>query len=161
MSRSLARAVARGCLVLAALGCQSICVCSAQDAKSAISKAPAQKIVVRVLDGVTGLPMWFEFPNIWIGSARGVNPRLNIKGEVEVDVTEAKPREVRLLPNWYADCRHKGDVRAGREIEYSIDEILERGVGAKNVCGILHAKPSPGVLVPYVRHRTLREIMAL
>jgi hypothetical protein len=147
--------------VIATISCQAFCICLAQDAKNVISKAPAQKIVVRVLDGVTGLPMWFEFPNIWIGSASGVNPRLNIKGQVEVDVTGAKPREVRLLSNWYADCRYKGDVGTGREIKYSIDDILERGIVAENVCGIVHAKPTPGVLVLYVRHRTLKEIMAL
>jgi hypothetical protein len=161
MARFLVRGVARVWLFIVIASCQSYFPCLAQEAKDATSAAPAQKIVVRVLDGVTGLPMWFEFPNIWIGSASGVNPRLNIKGQVEVDVTGAKPREVRLLSNWYADCRYKGDVGTGREIKYSIDDILERGIVAENVCGIVHAKPTPGVLVLYVRHRTLKEIMAL
>jgi hypothetical protein len=161
MARAMLRAIVRACLVTAAISCQALCICWAQDAKSGINKAPEQKIIVRVLDGVTGLPMWFEFPNIWIGSASGVNPRLNIKGEVQVDVGGAKPREVRLLSNWYADCRYKGDVSTGREVKYSIDEILERGIVAENVCGLPHEKPSPGVVVLYVRHRTWKEIIAL
>jgi hypothetical protein len=119
------------------------------------------KLVVKVLDGVSGLPMWFEFPNIWIGAADDVLPRLNIKGEATFDVRSAKPRELRFLPNWYADCRFYGDTTYGKDMVYSIDEILEQGVVAENVCGWPHAKPTPGVIVFYARHRTLAEAFAL
>jgi hypothetical protein len=133
----------------------------AQTEKPKNARIQPQKLVVKVLDGVTGLPMWFEFPNIWIGSANNVNPRLNLMGEVQYDVREAKPRTVQLLPNWYADCRLKGDTTAGKDIRYSIDEILENGVVADNVCRWPQAKPTPGVIVLYVRHRTLLESIRL
>jgi hypothetical protein len=124
--------------------------------------APHQKIVLRVVDGVTGLPEWFEFPNIWIGaSTDSRNPRLNIRGEIQIDVTEASPREIRFLPNWYADCRYHADEDTGMKARYAIDEILETGAVGKNVCGWFHAKPQPGVIVFYVRHRTFLEMMAL
>ena len=101
-----------------------------------------QEITVRVVDGVTGLPEWFEFPNIWIGSSTSPsNPRLNFLGEVQ---------------NGY-----RGDVDKGRKFRYSLDEILETGVVVENVCGWVHAKRQPGVIVFYVRHRTLAEIIAL
>jgi hypothetical protein len=96
--------------------------------------------VVKALDGITGLPMWFEFPNIWIGSANNVHPRLNIKGVVQYNVREAKPRTVQFLPNWYADCRFKGDTTVGKDIRYSIDEILENGVVVDNVCEMASRK---------------------
>jgi len=121
-----------------------------------------QKITVRIVDGVTGLPEWFEFPNIWIGSSTSSgNPRLNARGEIQMDVTESSPRVIRFLPNWYADCRYHGDMDDGMKVQYSVDDILETGVVGKNVCGWFHAKPQPGVIVFYVRHRTFPEMMAL
>jgi len=124
--------------------------------------SPHQKIAVRVVHGVTGLPESFEFPNIWIGASTDFrNPRLNIRGEVQIDVTEASPREIRFLPNWYADCRYHADEDTGMKVRYAIDEILGTGVVGKNVCGWFHAKPQPGVIVLYVRHRTFLELMAL
>jgi hypothetical protein len=121
-----------------------------------------QKITVRVVDGITGLPEWFELPNIWIGaSTDSRNPRLNVRGEIQIDVTEASPRKIRFLPNWYADCRYHGDVDDGTKVRYALDDILETGVVGKNVCGWFHAKAQPGVIVLYVRHRTFLEMMAL
>lgn len=46
----------------------------------------------------------------------------------------------------------------GSELGYSIEEILERGIVAG---GWPHAKPVPGVIVLYVRHRTRNEIIEL
>ena len=109
-----------------------------------------------------GLAGWFEFPNLWIGaSTDSRNPRLNIRGDIQIDVTEASPREIRFLPNWYADCRYHADEDTGMKVQYAIDEILETGVVGKNVCGWFHAKPQPGAIVFYVRHRTLLEMIAL
>ena len=141
-----------GCLLLSS-------VLFAQAQETPQSK---QKITVRVIDGVTGLPEWFEFPNIWIGSSTSPsNPRLNFLGEVHMDITKAMPRVLRFLPNWYADCRFRGDVDKGRKFRYSLDDILETGVVGENVCGWVHAKRQPGVIVFYVRHRTVAEIIAL
>ena len=127
-------------------------------------KAPEvrHKITVRVLDGVTGFPEWFELPNIWIGSNKSSgNPRLNFQGEVQIDITEATPRILRFLPNWYADCRFSGDIDKGMQLSYPLDDILETGVVGGNVCGQPHAKPHPGVIIFYVRSRTLPELIAL
>jgi hypothetical protein len=131
-------------------------------AQTASRTDPRKKMTVRVVDGITGLPEWFEFPNIWIGSSTSSgNPRLNVRGEIQIDVTEASPRVIRFLPNWYADCRYHVDVDSGTGVRYSLDDILETGVVGKNVCGWFHAKPQPGVIVFYVRHRTFLEMMAL
>jgi hypothetical protein len=120
------------------------------------------RLVVKVVDGFTGLPMWFEFPNVWIGSHDDTVSRLDVRGEAEFDVTDSKPRVIRLSSNWYADCRYESDARgAGSNIEYSIDEVLQRGIVTDNVCSSRHAKPKPGEIIFYVRRRTLKEIMAL
>jgi len=161
MARFIRKGTVVEWLVLFVLCCLPLQPCFAQAEKPKSDQAQPQKLVVCVLDGLTGLPMWFEFPNIWIGSEHGVNPRLNIKGEARFDVREAEPRTLRFLPNWYADCRYKGDAMAGSGVSYSIDEILEHGIVAGNVCGWHHAKPKPGVIVLYVRHRTLMEMTAL
>ena len=161
MARFIGKGAVKEWLVLPLLCCLPLQACLGQAEKPKSNQVQPQKLVVRVLDGVTGLPMWFEFPNIWIGSESGVNPRLNIKGEAHFDVRKAEPRVIRLSPNWYADCRYKDDVMTGTEVSYSIDEILEHGIVAGNVCGWPHAKPVPGVIVLYARHRTLMEIIAL
>jgi hypothetical protein len=149
-------------LLISFLCCMPIDSCLAQTEKTKSENARPQKMIVRVLDGITGLPMWFEFPNVWIGSAEDVVPRLNIKGEVQFDVGRAKPNVIRLSPNWYADCRFEADVpSAGSAVEYSIREILDNGIVADNSCSSRHANPTPGVIVLYVRHRTLTEIIAL
>jgi len=161
MSRLPLKDTAKKCMAVAVVCFFAHQACVAQTKDPASDQAKPQKIVVRVLDGVKGCPMWFEFANIWIGSESGVNPRLNINGEVKFDVRQAQPREIRFLPNWYADCRYKEDVTTGSAAKYSIDEILEKGIVADNVCGHRHAKPEPGVIVFYVRHRTLMEVIAL
>ena len=161
MLRLLLKDIVKKCVIATVVCFFAHQVCVAQTKTFTDDQLKPQKIVVRVLDGVTGWPMWFEFANIWIGSESGVNPRLNINGEVKFDVRQAQPREIRFLPNWYADCRYKEDVTTGSAAKYSIDEILEKGIVADNVCGHRHAKPEPGVIVFYVRHRTLMEVIAL
>jgi hypothetical protein len=92
------------------------------------------------VNGATGLPEWFEFPNVWVGSATTPDlPRLNFPGEAKIDVTQADPRVLRLLSNRYADCRYHRDVQKGLEVRYSVDEILQTGVVGENVCGWFHA----------------------
>jgi hypothetical protein len=121
-------------------------------------KADPNTIILKLVDGRTGFPIWRENPNIWLGDASiGGNPWTNWKGEIVAEVRNATPRTIRFLPNWYADCRYKGDVTTGAAVEYSIEEIQEVGVVGKNVCGKRHASPVPGVLLLYVRGRTLRE----
>lgn len=99
MARFIRKAVVRGWLALPLLWWVPLQACLGQKEKPKSDQVQPQKLIVRRVDGVTGLPMWFEFPNIWIGSESGVNPRLNIKGEVQFDVRKAEPRILRLSPN--------------------------------------------------------------
>jgi len=122
------------------------------------------KVVLRILNGKTGWPIWAELPNVWLGGADSPidpPPRTNLRGEIKVELLATDPRELRFLPNWYADCRSSGDEIVGSKLKYSVDEILASGIVAENVCGKKRAKPTPGVLALYVRPRTWLEIMAL
>jgi hypothetical protein len=125
------------------------------------SEPTRERIILRLRDGRPGFPIWAEYPNVWVARQEGVNPATNWKGEIVVDVTGAVPRELRFLPNWHADCRYEGDLQNGWQVKYSITEILSKGVVGENVCGKKQAKPVPGVLVLYVRPRTLKEAIAL
>jgi hypothetical protein len=125
---------------------------------------PAPKIVLKVLNGKTGWPIWTELPNVWLGGANfpfDPPPRTNWHGEIKLDFPASGPRELRVLPNWFVDCRESSEPFAGAKVKYSLDEITQRGVVTENVCGKTRAKPIPGTLILYVRPRTFREMMEL
>jgi hypothetical protein len=117
---------------------------------------------VRLLNGKTGKPIKNEAPNIWFGDAKSpINSRTNADGEVTVAVTDAQLQELRVLPNWYADCRYKGDSVAGMSVKYPLKEIITTGVVSANVCGNNQIDPTPRVLILYVRPKTFMERVRL
>jgi hypothetical protein len=126
-------------------------------AQSASSDQSVHKITVRFLNGKTGKPIKDDVPNFWFGDTIGaMNYPTNSKGEVILRAT-GTDKEIRVLPNLYADCRFKSDTPTGRLIEYSVQEIDAHGIVSDNVCGTHHISPIPGVLVIYVRPRTFME----
>jgi len=126
--------------------------------QASVPKAGVNKIVLRVLNGKSGKPIKHDSPSIWLGNTQHpMNPPTDSKGEIMVDIHEAEPREIRVMPNWYADCRFRDDHAAGMKVRYPLDEIIAKGVVAENVCGKSLANPVPGVLILYVRPRTLKE----
>jgi hypothetical protein len=128
-------------------------VCPAQQ-----EAAVAGKIVLRMLNGKTGKPIWrHDYANIWLGNAAVFNRSTDSRGEVIIDVSNVQPPEIRFLPNTYFDCRSKRDNTSFREVKYSLDEIISKGVVGENVCGKTRVSPTPGVLVMYVRPRTFIE----
>lgn len=122
-----------------------------------VPKADVNKIVVRVLNGKNGKPIKHDTPNIWLGSETHINPKTDSNGEIVVDIREVDPKEIRVMPNVYADCRFRDDHMSGMKVKYSLDEIIDKGVVAKNLCGKNVASPIPGVLILYVRPRTFKE----
>lgn len=124
-----------------------------------------QKIIVRMLNGKNGKPVRNENPNLWIGSLgnlaglRGshLGFTTDSKGEFVLDVTDAQPRELRISPDYFVDCRYAGDQTGGDKIRYSLEEIIRKGVVGDNRCGTPHVQPAPGILVLYARPRTWRE----
>lgn len=138
--------------------------CLSARAQSAKPEPPSKTILLRILNGKTGWPIWAELPNVWIAAAKSPldpPPKTNWRGEIKLEASMDGLRELRLTPNWYIDCRIPSDVTAGRHLKYSIDQILEEGVVSENLCGKPRAKPVPGVLILYVRPRTWKEIMEL
>jgi hypothetical protein len=133
-------------------------------AQSKSNEKPASRIILKILNGKTGWPIWTEFPNVWLGGANSPQdppPRANWRGEIKLDIPASGPREVRVLPNWFIDCRSSADPFAGTKMKYSIDEILNLGIVAENICGEPHTKLVPGTLILYFRPRTWKEIMEL
>jgi hypothetical protein len=117
----------------------------------------SEKIIVRILNAKDGKPVKHEMPNIWLGEGKSPSLPLANKGEVTVEIGSIRPREIRVMPNLFVDCRYKGDSSEGRLVRYSVDEIASKGVVAENQCGQAHVVPIPGVLVLYVRSRTRKE----
>jgi|HubBroStandDraft_6_1064221.scaffolds.fasta_scaffold159516_3 hypothetical protein len=151
-------------LVLCLLACVFLLSTPSVHPQSKNNDPHTTRVVLRILNGKTGLPVWAELPNVWLGGANSPidpPPRTNLRGEIKLEMSDAGPRELRFLPNWYVDCRSTGDQMAGNKLKYSVDEILANGIVAENVCGMKRGKPTPGVLILYVRPRTWLEIMAL
>jgi hypothetical protein len=122
---------------------------------------PPPTITVRLINGKNGKPVSDDAPNIHFAgdNARyGGNPPTNSNGEVVVSVHSP---DIEVMPNLYADCRYKHDSTAGLGVKYSIEEILRTGIVSENFCGKHRLKPLPGVLILYVRPRTLFEGMRL
>jgi hypothetical protein len=138
--------------------------CAPAYAQSAKPEPQQKKVVLRIRNGKTGWPIWAELPNVWIGGAKSPldpPPKTDWRGEIKLEAPADGPHEIRLTPNWYIDCRIPSEVTAGRNLKYSIDQILKDGVVSENLCGEPRAKPVPGVIILYVRPRTWKEIMEL
>jgi hypothetical protein len=119
------------------------------------------KIVLRILNGKTGKPIWrHDYPNIWLGNA-AVKQRTDSRGEIIIDVSNAQPPEIRFLPNTYFDCRSKRDNTSFSKVKYPLHEIISKGVVGENLCGTDHVSPTPGVIVMYVPPRTFIELWNL
>jgi hypothetical protein len=120
--------------------------------------AGSSKIVVRLLNGKNGKPLRNEYPNIWLGNASGINPKTDANGEITVDISRVQPRTVRVLGNYYVDCRPRGSNKlAAMNVSYSLDEIIAKGIETENDCGKSQVDPIPGVLVLYLRPMTFIE----
>jgi hypothetical protein len=145
-------------LVATALACVS---CSfTQQPKSTESKPSS--FTIRILNGKTGRPVTDELPNIWFGDAKDAfGIPTSAEGEIKVPIGNPEPQNIRFLPNHYVDCRYAKDRVGGLRLKIPLAEIISKGVVGDNVCGTQHAEPTPGVLVMYVRKRTLMEGMRL
>jgi hypothetical protein len=117
------------------------------------------KVVVRLLNGKTDKPIWLhDATNVGLGDGQLFLRRTGSKGEITVDIGNARPFEIRVSPSNHFDCRFNRDVSSGILVRYSLEEIISRGVVGENLCGKARISPEPGVLVIYVRERTFIEL---
>ena len=123
---------------------------------------PAQNgssIVIRFLNGKNGKSITDKKVTIELGKSGAFFRDADSKGEIVLDIGNAENRELRVRPDDYFDCRFKHDQMGlgGLNLEYSLDEIISKGVVGNNFCGKAHVSPTPGVLALYLRQRTLIE----
>jgi len=127
---------------------------------------PAQNtpsIVIRFLNGKNGQPIRDKQVTIGLGKGGAVSRDADSEGEIVLDLPNVEPRELRVRPDDYFDCRFKHDQMGpgGLELSYSLDEIISKGIVGDNVCGKVRVLPTPGVLTLYLRPRTFMEGMKL
>ncbi|MGA2234631.1 MAG: hypothetical protein ABSG23_04105 [Terriglobales bacterium] len=122
-----------------------------------------QSIVIRFLNGKNGKPIGDKQVTIGLGKSGAVARDADSKGEIVLDIPNVEPRELRVRPDDYFDCRFKHDQMGpgGLELKYSLDEIISKGVVGNNLCGKAHVLPTPGVLTLYLRPRTFMELWKL
>jgi hypothetical protein len=135
------------CILLPAL-LFGVVVCQAQEST----------ITIRLLNGKNGKPITDRDFNIHLGSSwDNLLHDTDSRGEIKLDVADVWPRTIRVAPDFRFDCRSKKDFGDGGMIEYSLDEILTKGVVGKNFCGKATSLAHPSVLVIFVRPRTFIE----
>jgi hypothetical protein len=125
---------------------------------NASAEPTTRTLKVRLLNGKNGKPIKDYNPTIWIGDITDrIERYTDSHGEIVFTVTDMSSQQLRVAPDWYADCRFKGDSDAGMQVKYSLEEIVNKGVVSENLCGKRRIDPVPGVLVLYVRPRTFTE----
>jgi len=115
-------------------------------------------IIIRLLNGKTGKPAKNSVINVWLEDAQiaASNPTTDSNGEIRLRIADAESKTVRFLPGDSVDCRYrKGQLF--EPVKFPMQEILSHGIVAPNLCGKATAKPTPGVLVIFVRNLTFME----
>jgi hypothetical protein len=129
----------------------------------ATALCPAQdgamtRITLRYLNGKNGKLMRDEHTNVWTPDSKPFSRLPGSNGrDLILDFTQPRPPEVGVMPNYLFDCRFKRDEMGGRNVKYSLDEIVTHGIVGVNFCGKITVPPTPGVLILFVRPRTFRE----
>jgi hypothetical protein len=123
---------------------------------------PAQKtpsVAIRFLNGKNGKPISDKQVTVQFGKGASLYRDADSKGEIVLDIPDGGPRELRVRPDDYFDCRFTHDQTgpAGLQLKYSLDEIISKGIVGENLCGNAHVLPTPGVLTLYLRPRTFIE----
>jgi hypothetical protein len=113
---------------------------------------------LRYLNGKNGKPMRDEHTNVWTPDSKPFSRLPGSNGrDLILEFTHTRPLEIGVMPNYLFDCRFKRDEMGGRNVKYSLDEIITRGIVGVNLCGKITVPPTPGVLILFVRRRTFRE----
>ena len=115
-------------------------------------------IIIRLLNGKTGKPAKNSVINVWLEDAQiaASNPTTDSNGEIHLRIADAQWKTLRFLPGDSVDCRYKKG-QLFEPVKFPIQEIFSHGVVAPNLCGKATAKPTPGVLVIFVRNLTFIE----
>jgi hypothetical protein len=123
------------------------------------SPAVRQKITIKLLNGKTGRAVWWRgLASVRVGGRESVDRRTNLLGEAGVDVTNASPAQVEVIPAFVShDCRFSEKSQT-RPLSYSVDEVRSKGIVSDNYCGTAKRDPKPGVLMIYVIPMTNREL---
>jgi hypothetical protein len=135
-------------------------LCPAQDVtQQDAAKQDAGKIVVRFVNGKNGKTVKDKRVDINLGGRGVFWQNTDSKGQIELDVHGAEPREIAIRPNQVFDCRFTRDPKIvlARSHKYSIDEIFATGVVGQNLCGAATADAVPGVLILFVRPKNFQE----
>jgi hypothetical protein len=133
--------------------------CFAQ--QTSAPNSTSNEIILQLLNGKNGKTIKDESPSIWLGNDKWfINPipRTDSKGEILLEIGQAKPQEIRVMGNYYVDCRPRGnDKEATMKVRYSLNEIVSKGIVTENDCGKSRVDPIPGRLILYLRPMTFIE----
>lgn len=121
-----------------------------------VSSAAAEKrITIKAVDGHSGKPFKGITLDLWFG-AKAVPPPVRVTTGADGSAVVVIPDSVESI---VIAAQKVGDCRAGKEkgksyIDenvYRIQDILQTGVAAQNLCGKAKRQESRGVLIFYIR----------
>lgn len=122
---------------------------SALTSCAAAAQAPKQ-IKIRIVNAQTNKPVTNERLNVLLRADQigfTVMPT-DKNGFVLVDTTGASI--LRVLSNFYADCRPRAELYTN----YELAAVQVSGITAGNLCSAAHPAPKPGELLLYVIPKT-------
>lgn len=128
------------------------------------TQANAKTVIVRFVNGKNGKPARDRNINVWFGEqGPSLWPTGDPNGEIRLEISDDRnaPTEIRVMPNYFFDCRFRRDESGGSSVKYSIAEIMSEGFVGENLCGRITATPTPGVLILFVRRRSFLELWRL
>jgi hypothetical protein len=105
--------------------------------------ANAQQLHIRIFNAKTNKPVIDEKLNVALRSDQigSVAMATDKNGLIAVDTSKATI--IRILANFYGDCRPRGELYT----DYSIATILKTGISTGNICSNIALPPKPGELL--------------
>jgi len=112
----------------------------------ASSFAEAQQLHVRIFNAKTNKPVADERLNIYLRADQIEPVSMATDPNGIIPVASGKATTLRILTNFYADCRPRGELYT----DYPIATLLKTGITTGNLCSAIQLPPKPGELLLFV-----------
>ena len=108
------------------------------------------RLHIRILNAKTNKPVTNEQLNVALRAAQIGSVAMPTDKNGIIVVNTGQASTIRILANFYADCRARGELYT----DYPIATIFETGITTGNLCSAAAPAPKPGELLLFVIPKT-------